>query len=73
VIGQESKISGQYTSSILRAKKVNQTSGQQEMDVLLLVEVEVNLRPTVSLPVRLGIGPPYGTLDQVLSCSSFFC
>jgi hypothetical protein len=35
-------------------------------------EVEVNLRPTVSRPVRLGIGPPYGTLDQILSCSSFF-
>jgi hypothetical protein len=37
------------------------------------VEVEVNLRPTVSRPVRLGIGPPFGTLDQILSCSSFFC
>jgi hypothetical protein len=37
------------------------------------VEVEVNLRPTVSRPVRLGFGPPYGTLDQILSCSSFFC
>jgi hypothetical protein len=36
-------------------------------------EVEVNLRPTNSRPVRLGIGPPYGTLDQILSCSSFFC
>jgi hypothetical protein len=37
------------------------------------VEVEVNLRPTVSRPVRLGIGPPFETLDQILSCSSFFC
>jgi hypothetical protein len=37
------------------------------------VEVEVNLRPTVSRPVRLGIGPPFVTLDQILSCSSFFC
>jgi hypothetical protein len=37
------------------------------------VEVDVNLRPTVSRPVRLGIGPPYGTLDQILSCSFFFC
>jgi hypothetical protein len=35
------------------------------------VEVEVNLRPTVSRPVRLGIGPPYGNLDQILSCSFF--
>jgi hypothetical protein len=26
------------------------------------------LRPTVSRPVRLGIGPPYGILDQILSC-----
>jgi hypothetical protein len=30
------------------------------------------LRPTVSRPVRLGIGPPFGTLDQILSCSPFF-
>jgi hypothetical protein len=37
------------------------------------VEVEVNLRPRVSRPVRLGIGPPFGTLDQILACSSFFC
>jgi hypothetical protein len=42
-------------------------------DPLVEVEVEVNLRPTVSRPVRLGIGPPYGTLDQILSCYSFFC
>jgi hypothetical protein len=35
--------------------------------------VEVNLQPTVSRPVCLGIGPPYGTLDKILSCSSFFC
>jgi hypothetical protein len=24
-----------------------------------------------SRQVRLGIGPPFGTLDQILSCSSF--
>jgi hypothetical protein len=30
------------------------------------------LRPIVSRPVRLGIGQPFGTLDQILSCSSFF-
>jgi hypothetical protein len=41
--------------------------------IVVEVEVEVNLRPTVSRPVRLGIGPPFGTLDQILSCSSFFC
>jgi hypothetical protein len=34
-------------------------------------EVELVLRPTVSRPVSLGIGPPFGTLDQILSCSSF--
>jgi hypothetical protein len=31
----------------------------------ITVEVEVNLWPTVSRPVRLGIGPPFGTLDQI--------
>jgi hypothetical protein len=36
------------------------------------VELEFFLRPTVSRPVRLGIGPPFGILDQILSCSSFF-
>jgi hypothetical protein len=35
------------------------------------LELEFFLRPTVSRPVRLGIGPPFGTLDQILSCSSF--
>jgi hypothetical protein len=39
--------------------------------VYLTVELEFFLRPTVSRPVRLGIGPPFGTLDQILSCSSF--
>jgi hypothetical protein len=36
------------------------------------MELEFFLRPTDSRPVRLGIGPPFGTLDQILSCS-FFC
>jgi hypothetical protein len=30
------------------------------------------LAATASRPVRLGIGSPFGTLDQILSCSSFF-
>jgi hypothetical protein len=38
----------------------------------MVVELEFFLRPTVSRPVSLGIGPPFGTLDQILSCSSFF-
>jgi hypothetical protein len=42
-------------------------------DRLLTNQFELEfLRPTVSRPVRLGIGPPFGTLDQILSCSSFF-
>jgi hypothetical protein len=35
------------------------------------LELEFVLRPTVSRPVSLGIGPPFGTLDQILSCFSF--
>jgi hypothetical protein len=35
------------------------------------LELEFFLWPTVSQPVHLGIGPPFGTLDQILSCSSF--
>jgi hypothetical protein len=38
----------------------------------ILLELELQfLRLTVSQPVRLGIRPPFGTLDQMLSCSSF--
>jgi hypothetical protein len=29
------------------------------------LELELFLRPTVSRPVRLGIGPPFGTPDQI--------
>jgi hypothetical protein len=31
------------------------------------VGVEWSLRPTVSRPVRLGIGPPFGAHDQILN------
>jgi hypothetical protein len=48
------------------------SSGDNYRNDIQYVEVEVSLRPTVSRPVRLGIGPPYETLDQILSCS-FFC
>jgi hypothetical protein len=36
------------------------------------MELELFFRPTVSRPVSLGIGPPVGILDQILSCSSSF-
>jgi hypothetical protein len=39
---------------------------------LFYVELELFLRPTDSRPVRLGIGHPFGTLDQILSCSFSF-
>jgi hypothetical protein len=37
----------------------------------LELELEFFLRLTVSQPVRPGIRPPFGTLDQMLSCSYF--
>jgi hypothetical protein len=40
--------------------------------ILLWLELEFFFRQTVSRPVRLDIGPPFGTLDQILSFSSFF-
>jgi hypothetical protein len=39
---------------------------------ICMFEFEFILRPTVSRPFRLGIGPLFGTLDRILSCSSFF-
>jgi hypothetical protein len=39
---------------------------------LTQLELEFFLRLTVSRPVSLGIGPPFGTLDQILACSSSF-
>jgi hypothetical protein len=45
-------------------------SSESKGSVILELELEF-LRLTVSQPVRLGIGPPFGTLDQILSCSSF--
>jgi hypothetical protein len=37
----------------------------------LELELELVLRPTVSRPVHLGIGPLFGAHDQILSFSSF--
>jgi hypothetical protein len=39
---------------------------------ILAWSLEFFLWPTVSRPVRLGIGPSFGILDQILSCSSSF-
>jgi hypothetical protein len=42
------------------------------LELELELELELFLRPTVSRPVSLGIRPHFGTLDQILSCSSSF-
>jgi hypothetical protein len=42
-----------------------------KLEAVLELELEFFLWPTVSRPVSLGIGPPFGTLEQILSCSSF--
>jgi hypothetical protein len=47
----------------------NCPSGAISNICLLLSLVEVSLRPTVSRPVRLGIGLPFGVHDQILSLS----
>jgi hypothetical protein len=44
-----------------------------DSQVYLQLELEFFLWLTVSQPVCLGIGPPFGILDQILSCSSFSC
>jgi hypothetical protein len=41
------------------------------LDLSRNMELEFFLRPTVSRPVRLGIGPPFGTLDQIFSLLFF--
>jgi hypothetical protein len=55
-----------------RAQPVNAVWGNSRC-LLWELELEFVVRPTVSRPVSLGIGPPFGTLDQILSCSSFVC
>jgi hypothetical protein len=42
------------------------------LSYVMCLELEFFLRPTVSRPISSGIGPPFGTLEQILSCSSFF-
>jgi hypothetical protein len=38
---------------------------RETVAVHLELELEFFLRPTVSRQVSLGIGPPFGTLDQI--------
>jgi hypothetical protein len=57
--------SEQDTAQVMTRKRRNIQQAELEL------ELEFFLRPTVSRPVRLGIGPPFGTLDQILSCSCF--
>jgi hypothetical protein len=59
----------EHITSLLRAQPVNTVWGNSHC----LLELELFLRPTVSRPVSLDIGPPFGTLDQMLDCSSSFC
>jgi hypothetical protein len=66
---------GDYIASILSERKVCSVGPNRRSQPLFRTpeeELEFFLRPTVSRPVRLGIGPPFGALDQILSCSSFF-
>jgi hypothetical protein len=53
------------------AAVVSSAEGNRESYCKAL-ELEFVLRPTVSRPVRLGIGPPFGAHDQMLSFSPFF-
>jgi hypothetical protein len=55
--------------AILESKEHDFIIGIQCIKVVLVVFF---LQPTVSRPVHLGIGPPFGIFDQILSCSSFF-
>jgi hypothetical protein len=55
----------------LRRFAIN-TSSLTRKRVCNLLELEFFLRPTVSRPVCLGIGPLFGILGQILSCSSSF-
>jgi hypothetical protein len=48
------------------------TSCIELKSVWISLELEFFLRLTVSQPVRLGIGPPFGTLDLILSSDNYF-
>jgi hypothetical protein len=66
--------------ALRRYVKVRCSSGHERASTLsfpatvsfIELELEFFLRSTVSRPIRLGIGPPFGTLDQILSCSFSF-
>jgi hypothetical protein len=65
-------IIGLSVSNILRLRsEPNRLMLSIGLSQFWTLELEFFLLPTVSRPVGLGIGPPFGTLDQILACSSF--
>jgi hypothetical protein len=54
-----------YGTAFLEMFKYVDTSSGCEIVITLVVEVEVNLRPTLSRPVCLGVRHPSGTCDQI--------
>jgi hypothetical protein len=61
------KVSMQMQAQVGFVDRNRHNSLQHTYNIGHQLELEFSLRPTVSRAVRLGIGPPFGTLDQFLS------